>query len=427
MTDNKKIKIFGESDCYGLTEEMSFTLRLMYEMKDKVDGDCLREAVRMLEKRFYYLKLTLKKDWHEFYYVENSLPWVVTESEKCIPLNGKESNYHLLAFTYFGNKISVSAFHAQLDGIGMYRVAKALLYYYCCLKYNKKLDVSDVALPDDEILPEESIDAYRWFFEQPAENDVDVPPSQKQVKNVLKLQQMSLVGKGERISMQISLPQADLMKYCSSFDGSPATAIALMVADAIYNLHPDSGKEIVVGIPVNLRPAMGLKVSHSSTFSKIYIHYSEKLRKKDFETQGTICRGTVIRYSDKALLRKQTKQYCKKLAMLNMIPLRSLKQYAARFVANQMKNSETADVTYVGKCDFGEMNQYITSIQPSVDGYGLGLILSVAAFADRFFIGFDQDWPERDYIDAFFEVLRKRGIAYKIEYEGPHDTAVMDI
>ena len=94
---NGKIKIFGASDCYGLTEELSFTLRLTYEMADAVDEACLRRAVLTLEKRFAYLKVSLRKNWHEFFYVQNSRPWTVVESDRAVPLNGKKSNGHLLA------------------------------------------------------------------------------------------------------------------------------------------------------------------------------------------------------------------------------------------------------------------------------------------------------------------------------------------
>ncbi len=54
---------------------------------------------------------------------------------------------------------------AKLDGTGLFLLGKALLYYYCCSRYGKTLNVPDVALPDDEILPEEYRDAYLHFYD----------------------------------------------------------------------------------------------------------------------------------------------------------------------------------------------------------------------------------------------------------------------
>ncbi|MBE6015651.1 MAG: hypothetical protein E7241_09880 [Lachnospiraceae bacterium] len=420
-----KIKIFGASDCYGLTDELSFTLRLTYEMRDEVDEACLRKAVDMLEERFSYLKVSLKKNWHAFYYEKNEKPWVLQNTDHSIPLNGRESNYHLLAFSFSGKTIYINAYHGQLDGTGLYRLGKALIYYYCCNLYGRQLNVPDVALPDDEILPEEYRDAYLHFHKSLLPPEENVPSPQKLVKSPMELDRMGLVQMGKRTSFKLSIPQADLMQYCSSYDGSPVTAIALMAAEAIYRLHPDSHKEIVIGIPVNLRPAMGLKVSHCNTYSKVYINYSKQLRSKGFEMQGTICRGTIIRYTNEALLRQQTRKYCRMLSLLNMIPFTALKQLAARGVADQMKKAETADVTYVGKCEYGEMEQYITAMFTDVDAYGMGLQMLISSFGNKFFISIDQDWEEKVYTNSFLEVLRNRGISYEVMYDGPNDTSIL--
>ena len=70
----QRIKIFGASDCYGLTKDLSFTIRGTYEMRDAVDGALLRKAVDRLERRFHYLKVTLRRDVREYYYVNNPAP-----------------------------------------------------------------------------------------------------------------------------------------------------------------------------------------------------------------------------------------------------------------------------------------------------------------------------------------------------------------
>ena len=57
----KKIPIFGASDCYGLTRSLSFTIRASCEMADTVDGDILRRAVGMLEKRFPFSRCPCTK------------------------------------------------------------------------------------------------------------------------------------------------------------------------------------------------------------------------------------------------------------------------------------------------------------------------------------------------------------------------------
>ncbi len=417
----KKISIFGASDCYGLSKDLSFTIRLACEMDEKVDEACLREAAVMLEKRFYYLKVSLRKGVRSFYYVENPRPWVVVRSDRPIALNSEESNGQLLAFSYDENTIYVNVYHGQMDGTGLYRVTKALIYYYCCRRYNRAFDVPDVALPDDKIEPEEYRDVYRDLYESSKkEKFPDALKPQEKVSRPMKLQEMGLVhpGRNRRAFLRLAVPQADMMKYCSSYDGSPVTAIALMMAEVVYKMHSDSDREIVIGIPVNLRPVLGMKNSLANTYAKVYVPYSEKVRSMDFEAQGTICRGIVIRNTDPDLLRAEAVKYCSKLAMLKLIPLTCLKQFGAQTIAAGMKKAETADVTYIGKFEFGEMEEHIRSIFIDVDGYGIGLMVILTAYADKFFFTIDQDWKEKDYLKAFLKVLKEKGISYKIDSFG---------
>lgn len=423
MSDNKnqKIKIFGASDCYGLNKDLSFTIRGTYEMQDAVDGDILRKAVDMLEQRFDFLKVSMRKNIHEFYYVKNPEPWVLAETDQPITLNSRESNYHLITFSYFENKIYVNVYHGQMDGKGTYRLSKALLYYYCCLRYEKELDVPDVAKAGEKPAPDEYSDVYYDFYKRVSGKEIiSRIPAQQPVRNTMKLDRLGFVhmSRSARTCVKLEVPQADLMQYCSSFDGSPVTAAALMMAEAIYTKHPDTDKEIVMGIPLDLRPALGFNNSITSTYSIIYIPYSAKLRKHDFKEQGTICRGIVIKNSDPDLVQAQTKKYCQKLAMLRYVPLTCIKQLAAQIIADGMKKAETTGVTYVGRCDFGEMEKYVKSVFLDADAYGKGIQLLLASVGEKFFITIDQDWSEKVYIDAFLQVLRKRGISYDIRYDG---------
>ncbi len=275
-----------------------------------------------------------------------------------------------------------------------------------------------MALPDDVISPVETGDAYLHFYQTTSRDfDRSIPP-QKKIKHPMRLDEMGLVRKGNRSSVKFYVAQDDLMRHCASYDGSPVTAITLILAEAIRSVHADSDRDVVIGIPVNLRPAMGIKDTICNTYSKIYIRYSDKIWKKDLEMQGTMCRGTVLRYSDRDLLKKQTYDYCRKLNLVKYLPLTYLKQLVARGVVKEMTESETADVTYVGREQYGEMEEYISSMYGDVDSYGLGILTIIVAFGDKFYISVGQDWEEKVYVDAFFRILTERHIPYHVEYDG---------
>ncbi len=421
--EEKRIKIFGQADCYGVTKDLSFTLRLTFELDEEIDKDAIEKAVADLEKRFFYLKVSLKHDLKAYYYVPNERPFVVKNSDKAIPINCEESNWHMLSFSYSGKSIYINCFHGQMDGTGIYRVAKALLFYYGRHKYGTDIKMEDVATLDEMIEEEEYRDAYHHYYLTHKHAKFTKAKLQKKRSGVLNLSEAGKVKMGVPTSMRLIVPQKDLMKYCSDNDGSPVTALALMMAEAIRSVHPSSMKKIVIGIPVNLRPAMGLKKSHCSLYDRLRLEYTKELSEMPFEKQGTVCRGTVIRFSDHEILQKSIYRYCRMLATLNAIPLRFLKQWIARIVAKGMKRSETADVTYVGKSCYGDMDSHVKAMYLDLDSYGLGIVALLSAIGDKFFIAIDQDWEDRVYVDAFLSVLSKRGISYEIASFGPLETA----
>ncbi|HAG68647.1 MAG TPA: hypothetical protein DCL38_01580 [Lachnospiraceae bacterium] len=85
--------------------------------------------------RYPYFSVRLRTKEESYVLEENEKPFVISEdgTPKC--LNSKESNEHLLAFAFKGNRIFIDVSHFIADGNGIAPVTQTLLYYYIEKRY----------------------------------------------------------------------------------------------------------------------------------------------------------------------------------------------------------------------------------------------------------------------------------------------------
>ena len=84
---------------YSLSWGKSNVIRLRIRMRDLVDSDSLRYAVKTTMNRYPYFCVELKKA-EEYYFAQNDRPVVITNSLSGVELNTAESNYHLVSFSW---------------------------------------------------------------------------------------------------------------------------------------------------------------------------------------------------------------------------------------------------------------------------------------------------------------------------------------
>ena len=61
-------KVFSELAAYAINEQFNAGLRIEVEMKENIDEECLIQAVRFIEKRCAYLKVSYVRHPDAVYY-----------------------------------------------------------------------------------------------------------------------------------------------------------------------------------------------------------------------------------------------------------------------------------------------------------------------------------------------------------------------
>ena len=218
---------YYEPMLYMSTPEHPNTMGALVILKEEVDGDILQDVVRRLKERFPYFYIKAVSAENSLKTVDNPLPMTVRNGWEPIQFNSEESNYHLAAWKYEGKKIAFEISHSLTDGAGVLPYIKSAMYLYLSQKYKIKFDPTGFRLPGDIIPESETGDPF-------AHLDIDGATAPFYKKEPL--QDFYRINKDNQINHHatlIKLEEAQLMRYCKDYDGSPNAFMAVLFARAI--------------------------------------------------------------------------------------------------------------------------------------------------------------------------------------------------
>ncbi len=401
---------------YETTPGNPHTFRLTIKMKDMVREAVLQQAVRLTMERYPYFRVRLAVHGGEFTFEDNDMPVPVLHRDEPVLLASEETAGHLLVYCWWKNKIHIDCYHALTDGGGIYPMLKTFLYYYCSLYYGRQLANDNIRLAEDPVDPLEWADPAREKIETPGILHIPKwrsPAFQLRDSKVVRLQEKCIV-------FNIRIPEDEFMSFNLSNDGSPSSILALLLARAIDQVHPDKELPTVIAVCVNQRPMLRAPLAHQSLVGDARLVYDERIKKLPFSMQETCFRGRVSLQTDADPVLEDIKQYQQLMSDLKGL---TMAERHARCVADMdnLTACLTATVSYTGKGVFGDAEYYVQEFHalPStaLPSSATPLTLELSAVNGSFYVNFLQYFEEQDILDAFIGQLREGGINYDVLYQ----------
>ena len=387
------------------------------KMKDMIDENILKDAVRVTSSRYPYFSMRLDFEQDSVCFADNDAPMPVLHTDGPVILGGDQVAGHLLAVSWWKNKIHIEVYHALTDGGGVYNFIKTLLYYYCSAYYEVELSPIDIRLAGEEIAPEE------W-------SDPGAVPMGDAPDYVMKKWEnpaFQLKGGGKItlskscIVYNIRIPEAEFMRFNLSNDGSPGTIVALFLARAIEACHPEKKDPVVIAMCVNQRKALSAPLAHQSLVGDVRLAYRGRIKDMPFMDQATCFRGMVALQSDRSMVREEIREYQRIVEDLRALPTHLQRHQYCIDRMNHMTDCFTATISYVGKTGMGDAEQFIQEfhVLPStaLPSSATPLTLELSAMNGCFYVNFMQYFPEDCYLKAFIKELRKNQINYDVLYQ----------
>ena len=191
--------------------------------------------------------------------------------------------------------------------------------------------------------------------------------------------------------------------------------VALLLSRAIAKLFPEAEDAIRIALCVNQRKALGTPLAHQSLVGGVMLEYKDGMRDWPLGRQGTIYRGMVFAQTEEETVLAGA---ASNAGMVQMILSKESDAERLEVIAaiNEMtKKLITATVSYVGKANYKEAEQYIRDFRSWTSSASNGLLVEIAAVNGRFVIDFLQKFSSPLYVNAFLKELEDNGIVYDLQ------------
>ncbi len=409
MKDFKEYRLFSECrSLFASTEDYRRTLRIKFRLNDKINIPSLSHALKMVQKRYPYFCVELKKDDNGFYFIKNDRDIILTDSTKNIILNSEESNYHLISFQYSeDNYIIINMSHALADGVATYALIRTLLYYYITNAYNIELSKENIRLVEDEISEEEFNDPLFTTKKLMKLPEINLKPG----LNIIK--ENHLENQGNFI-YHLEINEKELMDYVKSIKATPNTLMSLLLTKAIKKENPDAKNFVRMSICVDLRKLLGTPLAHQSLVSGIIYDYDESFTNLNIEDEIK-----KIRENLNESIKEPKSLFYISASYYYLLMLSKEKDInKARQIASADKESNgnliSGVISYVGKANFGDAEKYITDFRTATDS-PLSILVEIAAVNGKFYLDFIQNFKDERYLNAFKKELDELKIKYEVK------------
>lgn len=403
-------KLFTELiPLYKTNKESPNEIRIRIRMSDLVDSEVLRYSVDKTMERYPYFCVELQKKDGQYIFAENHRPVVITNSLNGVELNSEASNFHMIAFCWQDNWIILDVFHGMTDGTGAYEVLRTLLYYYCSERYHVCLKEEGIRLVGDEIPVEE--------WNDPVESRKNLPlPRRNNMSDALNLIASAGLENDKRHTVySIAISESEFMKFNLDNDGSPGTMVSLLFSRAIAKLYPKAENVIRIALCVNQRKALKTPLAHQSLVGGAMLEYKEKMRNWPLGKQATAYRGMVF-------VQTQEENVLMGVAstagiIRSILSKESDKERVgiASYINTLASRIITATVSYVGKANYKEAEQYIRDFRQWTSAASNGLTIEISAVNGRFTLDFLQTFSSPVFVNAFIRELEENGIVYDLQ------------
>lgn len=381
-----------------------YTMMIFVRLKEPVDGGLLAECVEELRARYPYFYVKTEIAGNEVITVPNPLPITVRNTWAPILLNSEESNYHLAAFKYEGNRLAVEMSHPLSDGAGFLPYLKSALFLYLSKKTGLVLDPAGFKLPGDEITEEETGDP----FAHVDLNQVEGPFYQK--KPVEDYYRTGLAGKGPSRVFYIRLPEKDVMRYCREKDGSPNVLMSVLLARSFRKTDPESDKDINIAIAVDHKAMLGNYKNYRMYASVIDVDFPQSRAGEDITRMCTIARGQIMLQAQ-----PENSAWYIKTAKLGFEQMKDLPLSAKKeLIASAGSYSRwSAAVSYANSRSFGPLDSYIDEFYALAEPGVIDVVCEISCVNHMFYLSLSQNFSSDELIEAFCSELEEAGVAYE--------------
>lgn len=374
------------------------TFRFSAILKTNVNPSILQKALNktLNDCPSFKMKMGAGLFWN---YLELNEKKIIVQEENEIPcehINFKKNNGYLFKVTYYKNKINLDVFHVLTDGTGASILLKYIIYNYLIIKYK---------LPDD-IKYESEInnfqDQYLKYYD----------PKLKELGKSKKAYQLPGIANNKiNNTYHYIVSVKELKQICKKYNATITEYLTAVHIYSIYNTiyNKNSNKEIVVGVPINLRKIFN-EESNANFFT--YMKINSNVVGKEKVTFNDVLEYTKGEFYVK-LTNDKIREYISRDMKIGMnLPIRLaplfIKKLFIRFLGFSVNRVITTNMSNMGSIEIEDkykkyIDNVIALVMPNKEQK---IKCTVCSYQDKLSITLNTNINDKEYHKVFLKQLR---------------------
>ncbi len=397
---------------YSADREWICGYRIGFVMKEDVDPEILRQAVKDIMPRFpsYFVQLRFGYFWP---YLETTDVPPIVEEEHIHPVLPTPRSYNegpALKIIYYKRRLCIEAFHGIADGGATITVLKALTAQYLRLK-GVEIPESDLILDiNEEPKIEEVRDNFKFFYDKSKK-----APGKKE--DFSYQHTVNTVHNYNRLFEGL-VPVEDIKAYCKPRDITITDFLTAVFMYSLYQNAPTDNKlPIKISVPVSLRPIFG--VNSMRNFS-LFTNIGAPLKNDKSTTVEEIIesiRGKIKEGTEKEVLEQNITANVSLATnpVVRVLP-NGLKKHVLKLGYKNGQKKFACTLSNLGVCKMPpEMKEHIDRMSVFLGGPRSCVGCAINSIDDKLNICFNVASKQTDAVRTFYKTLADLGMRVHVE------------
>lgn len=362
-------------------------IRFTAELDHEIDEELIEKAWEKTINVYPCIGCVIEMEGKElFFYKADGENKAIKSKAPINPGSDLVSNCVITA-TYYGNKVSVSAYHTMVDGRGLNEIFKTLLYFYIS-SYTKVFDEPVTVQTKEERAPEEY---YKTVSPDELGEFTPVPLyTMPYLKEYAEDPDMEADEDGSKYFASISFSADAFIGECKKIGANPTAMLAFLTSKAFYALNPKEQKDLFFEITTSVRKTFGAEGCISNCTSDVI---------------AQMCYNDIVNGDEAELVRKFRAEMN---SQRSDDYVKTKRQLSSTYELNCVSKKIT--LTYIGKIDIGENTKHIIGFEMSTNAAQLVMLMQIG---NKFLLMLEFGKATGKYINTLDEILTEMGIEVK--------------
>ncbi len=372
-------------------------IRFSAELDAEIDGELMQKAWEKTINVYPCIGCVIEMEGKElFFYKADGENKAIKSKAPINPGSDLVSNCVITA-TYYGNRVSVSAYHTMVDGGGLNEIFKTLLYFYIS-SYTGVYDEPVTVQTKEGRAPE---GYYKTVSKGELGEFTPVPlHTMPYLKEYAEDPDMAADENDSKYFASIKFPADAFIVECKKIGANPTAMLALLTSKAFYALNPKEQKDLLFEITTSVRKIFGAEGCISNCTSDVIAEMCYKDIVNDDEAE-------LVKKFRAEMDSQRSDDYVK-----------TKRQLSSTYELNYVSKKIT--LTYIGEIDIGGNTKHISSFEMATNATQLVMLMQIG---DEFVLMLEFGKATGRYINKFAELLTQMGIEAK-KVSGPHKVIV---